>query len=48
MEYRKIINWPDNTWNQPTKFTTNNWIEINDDARGTYDANSEIKLKLQC
>ena len=48
MEYQKIINWPDNAYNQPTKFRTKSWIEINDDARGTYDANSQIKLKLQC
>ena len=35
----------DNTPNQPTKFRTKNWVEINDDARGTYNINSQIKFK---
>ena len=35
----------DNTPNQPTKFRTKNWIEINDDARGIYNTNSQIKFK---
>ena len=29
MEYQKIINLLDNTPNQPTKFRTKNWVEIN-------------------
>ena len=45
MEYQKIINLSDNTPNQPTKFRTKNWVEINDDARGTYNTNSQIKFK---
>ena len=45
MEYRKLINLLDNTPNQPTKFRTKNWVEINDDARGTYNSNSQIKFK---
>ena len=45
MEYQKIINLLDNTPNQPTKFRTKNWVEINDDSRGTYDTNSQIKFK---
>ena len=36
MEYQKIINLLDNTPNQPTKFTTKNWVEVNDDSRETY------------
>ena len=40
MEYQKIINLLDNTPNQPTKFRTKNWVEINDDSRGTYNTNS--------
>ena len=28
-----------------TKFRTKNWAEINDDARGTYNTNSQIKFK---
>ena len=31
----------DNTPNQPTKFRTKNWVEINDDARGI-----QIKFKI--
>ena len=44
MEYQKIINLLDNTPNQPTKFRSKNWVEINDDARGTYNTNSQIKF----
>ena len=36
----------DNTPNQPTKFRTKNWINIIDDARGTYNTNSQIKFKV--
>ena len=35
----------DNTPNQPTKFRRKNWVEINVDARGMYDINSQIKFK---
>ena len=45
MEYEKIINLLDNTPNQPTKFRTKNWVEINDESHGTYNANSQIKFK---
>ena len=45
MEYQKIINLLDNTTNQPSKFRTKNWVEINDDSRGTYNTNSQIKFK---
>ena len=45
MAYQKIINLLDNTPNQPTKFRTNNWAEINDDARGTRKISSQIKFK---
>ena len=45
MECQKIINLLDNTPNQPTKFRTKNWVEINDDSRGTYNTNSQIKFK---
>ena len=43
MEYQKIINFLGNTPNQPTKFRTKNWVEINGDLRGTYNTNSQIK-----
>ena len=45
MECQKIINLLDNTPNQANKFSTKNWVEINDDARGTYNTNSQIKFK---
>ena len=35
MEYQKIINLFKNRTNPPTKFRTKNWVEINDDPRGT-------------
>ena len=40
MEYQKIRNLLDNTSNQPSKFRTKNWIEINDESRGRYNGNS--------
>ena len=46
MEYRKIVNLiDDNTLNQPSKLRTRNWIEINDESRGVYNVNSQIKFK---
>ena len=45
MEYQKIINLLDNAPNQPTRFRTKNWVEINNDSRGTYNTNSQIKFK---
>ena len=35
----------DNKSNQPFKFKTKNWVEINDESRGTYNVNSQIKFK---
>ena len=35
----------DNTPNQPTKFRTKNWVEINDDSWGKYKTNSQINFK---
>ena len=42
MEYQKIANLIDDTqpFNQPSKFKTRNWVEINDESRGTYNVNS--------
>ena len=45
MEYQKIANLIDNTSNKPSKFRTKNWVEINDESRGTYNVNSQIKFK---
>ena len=40
-----MINLLDNTPNQATKFRTKNWVEINNDARGTHNKDSQIKFK---
>ena len=46
MEYQKIVgqNLLDNASNQPSKFRTRNWVEINDESRGTYTGN-DIRFK---
>ena len=46
MKYQTIINLLDNTPNQPSKFRTTNWAEINDNSRGTYSTNIQIKFKI--
>ena len=40
MEYQKIANLIDDTSNQPSKFRTNNWVEISGESRGAYNVNS--------
>ena len=45
MEYQKIANLIDDASNQPSKFRTKSWVEINDESRGTYNVNSQIKFK---
>ena len=54
MEYQKLINFLDDTTNQPSKFRTRNWVEINDESRGAYgddgennnnNNNNDIKFK---
>ena len=46
MEYQRIANLiDDDASNQPSKFRTRNWIEINDESRGAYNINSQIKFK---
>ena len=45
MEYQKRANLIDDTSNQPSKFRTRNWAEINDESRGAYNVNSQIKFK---
>ena len=44
MEYQKIANLFDNEINQPSKFRTKNWVEVNDQSRGTYTS-YDIKFK---
>ena len=45
MEYQKTVNLLDNKSNQPSKFRTKNWTEINDQSRGVYNTNSDIRFK---
>ena len=45
MEYQKTTNFLDNASNQPYKFRTKNWVEINDESRGGYNVNRQIKFK---
>ena len=45
MEYQKIANLKDDTPNQPSKFRTRNRVEINDESRGAYNVNSQMKFK---
>ena len=45
MEYQRMANLLDDASNQPSKFKTKNWVEINDESRGTHNVNSQIKLK---
>ena len=45
MEYQKIANLLNDESNKPSIFKTRNWVEINDEARGTYSPNKQIKFK---
>ena len=45
MENQKIANLIDDASNQSSKFRTRNCVEINDESRGTYNVNSQIKFK---
>ena len=49
MEYQKIANLLDNevvlsASNKPSKFRTRNWVEINNDIRGAYSPNKQIRF----
>ena len=46
MEYQETINFLANTQNEPSKFRTRNWVEINDESRGTYDKDNQIGFKM--
>ena len=45
MEYQTIINLLENAQNQPTKFRTKKWVEINGKSRVIYNTNRQIKFK---
>ena len=44
IECQKKINLLDNTPNQPSKFKTKNWVEINDESRRTYNKDHQIRF----
>ena len=46
MEYQKIVNLLDSkASNQPSKFRTKNWVEINDESKESYKPGGDIKFK---
>ena len=45
MEYQKIANLLNDESNKSSKFRTRNWVEINDDIRGAYSPNKQIRFK---
>ena len=45
MEHEKITNFLDSASNKPSKFRARNWVEINDDIRGAYSPNKQIRFK---
>ena len=40
MKYKKLKNLLDIMNSQPSNFRTKNWVEMNDDGRGTCNTNS--------
>ena len=45
MEHPKIANLLDSALNQPSKFRTKNWVEINDESKELHTPGSDIKFK---
>ena len=45
MEYQKIVNLLNDGSSKSSKFKTRNWVEINNEARGTYSPNKQNKFK---
>ena len=45
MEYQKTANLLNDESSKPSKFRTKNWVEINDDLRGVYSPNKQIRFK---
>ena len=44
MEYRKIANLIDDASNQPSKFRTKKWVEINNEEHAMLIARTNLKL----
>ena len=40
-----MTNLFDNAANQPFKFRTKNWVEINDESRAIYNTNAQVKFE---
>ena len=45
MEYQKVINFLDDTPNEPCKLTTKYLVEVNVDSRGASIVKSNLKLQ---
>ena len=45
MEYQKTANLLDDSSNKTSKFRTKNWVEINDESRGAYNDDKQIRFK---
>ena len=46
MEYRKIANLLNDESNKPSKFGAKHWVEVDDDIRGAYSPNKQIRFKI--
>ena len=44
MEYQKITNLLDDSPNETSKFRTRSWVEINDEPRGKYNDEKQIRF----
>ena len=45
MEYQKITNLLDDSSNKTSKFRWRNWVQINDESRGKYNDEKQIRFK---
>ena len=45
MKYQKIANLLNDESNEPSKFRTKHWVEIDDDIRSAYSPNKQIRFK---
>ena len=45
MEYQKIANFLNVESSKPSRFRIKNWVDINDDVRGVYSPNKQIRFK---
>ena len=45
MEYQETTNLLNDESNKPSKFTTRNWVKIDDKVRGEYSSDKQIKFK---